>query len=223
MATNKPVRAGGLVAEAREFAINAHHAAGVRYGAHPFVYHLDAVANTLLAFGHDDAWLLAAAYLHDVVEDTPVTLDEISDAFGSIVRDYVDAVTDVKFDVNGVLVGNRRARQELTYAKLRVIAIKHGECVANLKLADRIANVEETIKTRSSHLGMYHGEHDFFTGNIWLVGGDLRMWEYLNALVDSLPILIAQESQRKRDERQAAHLARLAESQRRKADRATPA
>jgi hypothetical protein len=180
----------------------------VRYGEHPFEYHLDAVAALLREYGHEDFGLIAAAYLHDVVEDTPVTIEDVGEAFGTTVRDYVDAVTDIKHGPGGELLGNRRARQTLTYAKLRTIALKRGDAVVNLKLADRIANIEETLRIRSSHLGMYHGEHEFFTREITPAGGDPAMWARLNQLVAQLPSAIEEESARKRAERQAAHEAR---------------
>ena len=64
-----------LIEEARNFAIKAH--GHQKYGDSPYVVHLDAVAGTLERFGHaGDTNLIAAAYLHDTLEDTEYDIDD---------------------------------------------------------------------------------------------------------------------------------------------------
>jgi (p)ppGpp synthase/HD superfamily hydrolase len=186
-----------LALDARTFAAEQHTLAGVRYGDNPFEYHLDAVATILLAFGHDEYGVIAAAYLHDVVEDTPVTIQEVGQMYGFIIRDLVDAVTDMKVDANGVSLGNRRKRQSLTHAKLRAIAAKRvdGNVVVNLKLADRIANIEESLRTANMEkLGMYFTEHSLFVAEVSPAGGDPLMWSRLEMLIASIPAFKEQQA-----------------------------
>jgi len=86
-----------LVIEALAFAAE-RHAGHTRKGddAGPYINHPIDVAARLVEAGIDDPSILAAALLHDVVEDTGTTLAEIEDRFGSRVRDLVDALSDDK-------------------------------------------------------------------------------------------------------------------------------
>src|SRR5262249_6200576 len=65
-----------------------------KYSKQPYDVHLKAVAE-LVAAVTDDPEMIAAAWLHDVVEDTPVTLDDVEKEFGAAVARLVDGLTDV--------------------------------------------------------------------------------------------------------------------------------
>jgi (p)ppGpp synthase/HD superfamily hydrolase len=148
-------------AEARQFAVTRH--AAQRYGDRPYVVHLEAVRAVLRDFGHDGA-LGVAAWLHDVVEDTATTRDEVAQRFGPEVAALVWAVTGVG--------DNRKARNAAAYAKIRQHPV-----ATTLKLADRIANVEAAA-TVPHKLEMYRAEWEGFTAA--LAGlGDARMWQRL--------------------------------------------
>ena len=64
--------------DAQRFAEEAH--AGQRYGEHPYGVHLQAVRAVLRDFGHGGA-LAVAAWLHDTVEDTAVTREQVEAHF----------------------------------------------------------------------------------------------------------------------------------------------
>jgi hypothetical protein len=83
-----------LVARAQAFAIDAH-AGQTRKGAarEPYVVHLAEVATLTRAFGGSDA-AVAAAWLHDCIEDCAVVDAEIREAFGDTVADLVGELTD---------------------------------------------------------------------------------------------------------------------------------
>ena len=72
--------------EAREFATQAH--GEQMYGDEPYMTHVEDVAS-----GFTDPHLQRIAYLHDVVEDTGIGLDEIHERFGSDVGSAIDALT----------------------------------------------------------------------------------------------------------------------------------
>ena len=72
--------------EAREFATQAH--GEQMYGDQPYMTHVEDVAS-----GFTDPLLQRIAYLHDVVEDTGVSLDEIHSNFGPEVGSAIDALT----------------------------------------------------------------------------------------------------------------------------------
>ena len=123
-----------LVTRARAFAIEAHK--DTKYGDLPYEYHLKAVVGELRTkclniSEHEEA----AAWLHDVVEDTDVTLGDIREEFGGTIASLVDAVTDEPGD-------NRKTRKAGMYKKL-VIA-KPG--ARSIKLADRLANTKASIE-----------------------------------------------------------------------------
>src|SRR5690242_17475691 len=122
-----------LAEKARQFAIEAHGTQ--KYGREPYAYHLKAVSNVLGEFGFHDEILQSAAWLHDVLEDTQRTADDLNQAgFPATVVTYVEAVTAKDGP-------DRKERNRLAYKKIR----RHPEATI-LKLADRIANVRECIE-----------------------------------------------------------------------------
>ena len=100
-----------LVDRARLFATSAHKRIGHqrKYSNQPYQVHLQAVAK-LVASVSDDPEMIAAAWLHDTVEDTPATLDDISGNFGEAVAELVENLTDVSKPSDGTIrQGLRRA------------------------------------------------------------------------------------------------------------------
>lgn len=81
---------------------------------------------------------LAAALLHDTVEDTDVTLDQICEVFGPLICEYVDGLTDVSKPEDG----NRQIRKEID----RLHTAKAIRDVKTVKLADVIDNSISIIK-----------------------------------------------------------------------------
>jgi len=125
----------GTPADARDFAIEAH--GQQRYGDAPYDAHLAAVVQILSEFGYGGAYE-AAGWLHDVVEDTGIVIDQVRDRFGDEVADLVDAVTG--------LGANRAERNARIYAGLQ-----RCPAAAVVKLADRIANVEAAMPGSDHH------------------------------------------------------------------------
>ena len=77
-----------LTFKAYEFAISAHR--GQKYGDKPYSWHISNVSKRLEP---DDEVGSAVAYLHDVVEDTQFTIDDLKKQFGSVIVNAVDAIT----------------------------------------------------------------------------------------------------------------------------------
>lgn len=101
----------------------------------PYINHPINVALTLCEVGHEsDIDLLVAAILHDTVEDTETTPEEIETLFGRVVRDIVMEVTD---DKN--LAKEERKRLQIVKAHLK------SRPARKLKLADKICNVHDII------------------------------------------------------------------------------
>jgi (p)ppGpp synthase/HD superfamily hydrolase len=96
-----------LVGEAYAFAADAHRQQRRKDGA-PFIAHPVRVARLLAARGYGDE-VIAAALLHDVVEDTPVTLAQLQERFGPAIAALVDYVTE---DIRLPVLERRRAYRE---------------------------------------------------------------------------------------------------------------
>src|SRR4051812_46601992 len=123
-----------LIEDAYEVARDAHRDQ-VRRSGDPYIAHPLGVAMILSDLGLDDI-TLAAALLHDAVEDTSVTLDDLQARFGSDVSAIVDGVTKLdrlEFD-------SREAQQAATMRKM-LVAMAKDVRVLLIKLADRLHNM----------------------------------------------------------------------------------
>ncbi len=128
-----------LVECAREFATTAHQRIGQqrKYSKQPYHVHLEAVAR-LVATISDDQEMIAAAWLHDTVEDTPATLDDIEENFGASVAELVEELTDVSKPSDGNRV-QRKAMDRLHSAQASTRS-------KTVKLADLIDNCKDITK-----------------------------------------------------------------------------
>jgi len=128
-----------LVERARAFAIREHRRIDHRrkYSKQPYDVHLKAVAD-LVAGVTDDPEMIAAAWLHDVVEDTPVTLDDVAREFGDAVARLVDELTDVSRPGDG----NRAARKAIDRAHLAAASPR----AQTVKLADLTDNARDICR-----------------------------------------------------------------------------
>jgi len=111
------------------------HAGQTRKSGEPYITHPVAVARILAELGLD-AEALIAAILHDTIEDTPLTREELAGEFGEAVADLVDGVTKldkIKF----------RDRQEAAAESFRkmLLAMSRDLRVIMIKLADRLHNM----------------------------------------------------------------------------------
>jgi (p)ppGpp synthase/HD superfamily hydrolase len=100
-----------IVEHARGYAAEKHSTQQRKYSDEPYIVHLQAVVGLLRDHGVDDEHVLAAAYPHDVVEDTPTSLEDIMGAFGHEVAQLVYWLTDAE-------KGNRKARMTLSAWRL---------------------------------------------------------------------------------------------------------
>ncbi len=111
------------------------HEGQLRKSGEPYFTHALTVAG-ILADLRLDVDTLVAGLLHDVVEDTPVTLDEVRDHFGEDVALMVDGVTKI----SDLRSHNPEKRQAESYRKL-VFSIAQDPRTVLIKLADRLHNM----------------------------------------------------------------------------------
>ncbi|WP_431688981.1 HD domain-containing protein [Hahella sp. NBU794] len=128
-----------LVEKAKVFASAAHAAIGQRrrYTDEPYIVHPAEVAGIVASVGGDEE-MIAAAYLHDIVEDTQVTQELILEFFGPSVAKLVEEVTDVSQPQDG----NRQARKEIDRQHLANASPR----AKTIKLADLISNSTNIIQ-----------------------------------------------------------------------------
>lgn len=166
MRFNDPVHAAEMIADV------VFSDKGQTYGLDPYVKHLRDVYDVLLRFDVTDRNMLTAAFLHDILEDTEVSHQTLVDLFGIAVVDLVWAVTDEPG-------ASRKARKEATYPKIR-----SEPGAVQLKLADRIANIENSLRTGEMRMfRMYRKEHLDFTKALRVIGEYDDMWDHLAKLV----------------------------------------
>lgn len=112
-----------------------YHAEQRRYSGDPYYTHPFAVAEILIGLGMDTD-SLAAALLHDTVEDTEATLEDIRDRFGAEVATLVDGVTKL----GKVQITTRESAQAENLRKM-LLAMAEDIRVIIIKLADRLHNM----------------------------------------------------------------------------------
>ena len=127
-----------LVEKAYQFSKSAH-AGQFRKSGDPYISHPIAVAK-LLAKWHLDAHALMAALLHDVVEDTPATKQQVSEQFGKPVAELVDGVSKldrIEFQTEAHAQAENFRKMLLAMARdVRVILIKLADRLHNMRTLD---------------------------------------------------------------------------------------
>src|SRR3990167_8947759 len=118
------------------------HAGQQRASGEPYVQHSLAVARILADLGLDHE-TLAAAILHDVVEDSGIALDDLKNEFGASIAGLVDGVTKMKviqeFQIEPA--GSRREHAQAESLRKMLLAMAEDVRVVFIKLADRLHNM----------------------------------------------------------------------------------
>lgn len=124
-----------VVVKAYNFAEMAHSNAQTRFSGERYFVHPYNVA-LILADLHVDVQTIAAGLLHDVVEDTGITYNEIKREFGDEIANMVDGVTKL----SKVKYRNKEERQAESLRKM-IVAMSKDIRVVIIKLADRLHNI----------------------------------------------------------------------------------
>ena len=127
-----------MVEKARIFATAAHAACGQlrKYTYEPYIVHPAEVASIVRSVPHTDE-MVCAAWLHDVVEDTGVTIEVIRAEFGEKVAELVGWLTDVSRPEQG----NRATRKAIDRAHTAMAPAE----AQTIKLADLISNTRSIM------------------------------------------------------------------------------
>jgi (p)ppGpp synthase/HD superfamily hydrolase len=134
------------IAKSIAFAHEVHIGHRRKYTGEPYTYHLAAVANLVQEVSGTPE-MVAAAWLHDTVEDTPTTIEDVKMQFGIEIAGLVQDLTDVSKPGDG----NRKVRKEIDRAHLA----DASPAAKTIKLADLIDNSESITRYDSKFAVVY--------------------------------------------------------------------
>ena len=137
-----------IVALAMKFSKQAHDSIGQKrkYSGKPYWVHPQRVAELVKSVGGSEEQQ-AAAWLHDTVEDTPVTIEDVRKYFGEHVASMVSDLTDV----STLDQGNRATRKGIDRAHSAAASPE----AQTVKLADLIDNTESIVKNDKKFAKIY--------------------------------------------------------------------
>lgn len=145
------------------------------YDIYPYMYHIRQVVKIAEELGYDES-IIIASVLHDTLEDTSLSYNDIKKAFGEEVAEIVYCVTD-EFG------RNRDERKEKTYPKIQA-----NWKATVVKICDRIANVSQSKEYSETLYKMYKKEHEMFCYKLMSKEHPYqetnKAWVRLNILLD---------------------------------------
>ena len=135
-----------LVSEAIEFAVKVHDKMRRKKSEIPYILH-PLEAAVIVATMTTDQEIIAAAVLHDVVEDTNVTINEIEEKFGKRVRELVESETEKKrADIPASETWRIRKEESLEFLRktndIGVLMVWLGDKLANIRSIYRELQIE---------------------------------------------------------------------------------
>lgn len=165
-----------LEEQARRFATEAHAGAGQRrkYTDEPYIVHPAAVVELVRSVNHDDT-MLAAAWLHDTVEDTSATQGDIEAQFGARVASLVEMLTD-----STPTAAKNRAARKLAHFRHTASASPEAQTI---KLADIIDNTRAIVRFDPDFARVYLVEKQIQIA--LLKEGDAQLWQQASAIIES--------------------------------------
>lgn len=159
---------------AKDFATRYHASIDHKrkYTDEPYIAHPAAVVELVRSAPHTES-MVCAAWLHDTVEDTPCTLDEIERVFGFEVATLVEMLTDVSKPGDG----NRAVRKEID----RAHTAKASPQAKTIKLADLIDNTHSIVERDPAFAKVYLAEKALLLEV--LREGDAALWEMAHGML----------------------------------------
>lgn len=153
--------------QALEFARKAHGNQQRKYSEEVYIEHPIRVAEMVRSVPHTHE-MICAAYLHDVVEDTPVSLQDIERKFGRKIAALVEELTD-EYEKENYPHLNRRQRKRKEVERQAGMSPE----AKTIKLADVIDNTRDILKNNPGFARKYIPEMEALTEA--LQGGDFKL------------------------------------------------
>ena len=156
------------------FAMNAHNGQFRKYTGEPYIVHCAGVVELVRKCVHTPE-MVAAAWLHDTVEDCGVTLATIEEKFGAKVAALVEQLTDVSKPSDG----NRAVRKAIDRAHTAKATWK----AKTIKLADLIDNSRSIIERDPEFAKVYLAEKRLLLDEALHNEGDRGLWAMADEIV----------------------------------------
>ncbi|KJD36529.1 phosphohydrolase [Tamlana sedimentorum] len=165
-----------ILDKTKDYAIKKHKSVNQKYDNHDYDYHLNMVFETAQKFiesveTNERENVLAACWVHDIIEDTRETYNGVKKVTNQTISDLAYALTNEK--------GRTRAeRANDKYYK----GIRETKNASFIKFCDRIANVTYSKNYGSSMFEQYKKEHETFVSKIFVSGCE-EVSEHLNTIL----------------------------------------
>ena len=175
-----------IIEHAANYAKAAHESIDQRrkFTNSPYIVHPRAVAE-IVASVTDDSEMICAAWLHDVVEDTPRTIEQIADEFGEQIATLVDELTNIATDSQG----NRAKRAEINRTHTGGISRR----AKTIKLADVIDNLTGIVNNETGNMDTEWAEEYVSEKALLLTvlsEGEPRLYDHGTDLIDRCKVLL---------------------------------
>lgn len=138
-----------MIEQARKFAESAHQGQIRKYNGKPYFTHPERVAKRLQELGYPPE-MVAAGYLHDVIEDCGVKIQEIETIFGHKVAELVSGLTNPSKGMKVSRAERKKIDREHLSAQAKFVKI--------IKLVDRIDNIKEMEGAETDFKRLYAKE-----------------------------------------------------------------
>lgn len=175
----KPKEKLSFIEKAKKYAIHCHYSTNHGYDMQPYTFHLEMVIQFLYQFIHlvpeqDRDLVIAAAWCHDVIEDTRQTYNDVAKKLSKEVADIVYALTAEKGK-------SRDERNSAIYYQ----GISNTKYATLIKVCDRIANVTYSIQNNSSMKDKYKKENAKFVALLFDPTYQ-EAFTYLKKIIDTI-------------------------------------
>ena len=168
--------------KAISFSVRKHAEQKRKYTFEPYVCHCLSVVQELMRFNAGEP-CYSAAILHDTIEDTDTTYEDIEKEFGTVIADIVLELTDPPLSV-----GNRAARKEITKERLKTASWY----AKTIKYADIIDNISSIVDHDPQFAKLFLSE----IGEIYpeMKGGDDVLYTKLGTVINEAEIRLIHQS-----------------------------
>jgi len=156
--------------EAVQFAAKWHSLQ--RYGNQEYYVHLDETEQVLIDHGCADVSSRIQCRLHDILEGTDLSYNDLKEAFGIEIAEVVFLCTDERGR-------NRKERKSQKFYD----DLKQNAQAVKIKVADRLANTRHSVKSGHGMSKMYKKEYAHFKEQLYVPGHVDSMWEELDKLM----------------------------------------
>jgi len=166
-----------ILERTKDYAIRKHKSVNQKYGEHDYDFHLNMVFETALKFIHliefnERENVLAACWVHDIIEDARETYDDVKRETNETIAELAYALTNEK----------GRTRQERANDKYYK-GIRETKNASFIKFCDRIANVTHSKNNGSRMFKKYKVENEAFITKIFVPECE-EVSEYLKKILE---------------------------------------